>query len=76
MNNTAALISLEPSVVSDREKEVLILISYGYSMKEVASELFVSYHTINSHRKNLMNKLEARNIASLIRKGFELGILY
>lgn len=61
--------------ISEREKEVLDLISAELTMKEIAHRLFISQHTVISHRKNLMDKMEARNTAGLIRRGFECGYL-
>lgn len=62
-------------LISHREREVLKLISYELTAKEIASRLYLSDHTVISHRKNLMRKLEAKNTAGLVRKGFEQGIL-
>lgn len=61
--------------ISPREREVLNSISLGFTTKEIASELFVSIHTVNTHRKHLMEKMKVRNVAGLVRKGFEQGIL-
>lgn len=62
-------------VVTNREIEVLDLISKEFSNKEIASMLYLSEHTIQTHRKNILRKLEVRNTAGMIRKGFELRIL-
>jgi len=62
-------------MISTREKQVLESISYGYTVKEIAKKLFLSSHTIISHKKNLCQKLEASNAPELVRKGFELGLL-
>ena len=61
--------------VSGREKEVLYLISHSFTTNEIAKKLFLSTHTIESHRKNLLLKLDARNTAGLVRRGFETGFL-
>lgn len=61
--------------ITKREKEILKLLSFEYSTDEIASNLFISHHTVTSHRKSLLQKLNAKNTAGLIRKGFELGIL-
>lgn len=61
--------------ITNREKEVLHLIAYEYSSKEIAQQLFVSAETINSHRKNMMVKMGVKNTAGLVRRGFELGCL-
>lgn len=61
--------------ISNREHEVLELISFENTTREIASKLYISHHTVVSHRKNLMAKLGARNTAGLIRRAFEFGVL-
>jgi len=63
------------TIISNREKEVLTLIAYENTAKDIANKLYISTHTATSHRKNLMEKLDVRNTAGLVRKGFELGLL-
>lgn len=47
--------------LTNRECEVLELISYGYSNKEIADRLFVSIHTIKAHTSSLLYKIGAKN---------------
>jgi len=54
-------------VITRREKEVLELIAEGMTNNEVAQKLFISPSTVDTHRKNLLVKFEAKNTASLIR---------
>lgn len=61
--------------ISSREKEVLYLIAYENTANEIASKLFISNHTVISHRQHLKEKLKVRNTAGLVRRGFELGLL-
>ena len=61
--------------ISRREKDVLELTAMELTIREIASELFISSHTAKSHRKNLMSKWDVKNMAGLVRKGFELGVL-
>ncbi len=61
--------------ITPREKEVLILISDGLTNQEIADKLFISHLTVDSHRKNLLLKLNTRNTASLIKTAFEIGYL-
>ena len=61
--------------ISGREVEVLTLIAHEYTTAEIAQRMYISMHTVNSHRKNIMAKLDVRNVAGMIRKSFELGIL-
>ena len=58
-----------------REKEVLLLISEGLTNSEIGEKIFVSTLTIDTHRKNLLVKLGARNSAALIRIALEQGLL-
>ncbi|HWJ25191.1 MAG TPA: helix-turn-helix transcriptional regulator, partial [Flavisolibacter sp.] len=55
-------------ILTSREREVLELVAKGYSSKQIARELFISKHTVESHRKNLLQKLKASNTADLIQK--------
>ncbi|MBT8234540.1 MAG: response regulator transcription factor [Saprospiraceae bacterium] len=58
-----------------REKEVIQLISEGLSNKEIGQKLILSTHTIDSHRKNLLAKFNAKNKAELVKKAMEKGLL-
>jgi len=62
-------------VITNREHEVLQMLSYGHTSSEIANQLYLSHHTIVDHRKAIMSKLSARNAAEMIRKGFEKGLL-
>jgi DNA-binding NarL/FixJ family response regulator len=61
--------------LTPREKEVLLLISDGMTNQEIADKLFISHLTVDSHRKNLLLKLNTRNTASLIKTAYEMGYL-
>jgi DNA-binding CsgD family transcriptional regulator len=54
-------------VITRREKEVLLLIAEGLTNIEIGEKLFISTTTVDTHRKNLMAKFEAKNTATLIR---------
>jgi two-component system, NarL family, nitrate/nitrite response regulator NarL len=54
-------------VISSREKEVLVLIADGLTNPQIAAKLFLSMHTVDSHRKNLLTKFGINNTASLIK---------
>lgn len=60
---------------SQREIQVLQLIAFEYTSKEIAECLYISRETVNTHRKNLMFKLKVKNVAGLIRKAFEVELL-
>lgn len=65
----------ETKKVSDREREVLQMISEGYTVKEIAATLYLSEHTIISHKKNLTEKLSAKNCVDLIVKAIRMGLI-
>lgn len=54
-----------PDTLSDREKEVLIGIVYGMTNKEIATKLYLSTHTVNTHRRNIISKLRIHSPAGL-----------
>lgn len=68
-------LQFKPKKISPREGEVLYLIAHERNTREIASELFVSYETAQSHRKNLLKKFNVKNTAGLIRVAFEKGFL-
>jgi len=51
--------------LSEREKEVLRLVAMGKINKEIAEALYISTHTVITHRKNITNKLEIKTVAGL-----------
>lgn len=61
--------------ISTRELDVLKLISEGMTDTEMAEKLFISSHTVNSHRKNLLSKFNAKNSAVLVKKALEKGLI-
>ncbi len=61
--------------ISTRELDVLKLISEGMTDSEMAEKLFISSHTVNSHRKNLLSKFNAKNSAVLVKKAIEKGLI-
>ena len=61
--------------ISKREREVLKLIAYELTSKEIAEQLYISTNTVNTHKRNLRDKLDVKNLAGMVRRGFELGIL-
>ena len=68
-------IGLATTPLTQREKEVLSLVTSGSTTKEIASKLGVSIGTIETHRANLMRKLKARNIADLVVYAFRAGLI-
>jgi len=62
-NSTVSCVGLN---VSDREIEIIKLIAEGYSNKQIADLIFLSPHTINTHRKNIMSKIGVNNTAGIV----------
>ncbi len=62
------------SLLTEREREVLQLIAEGRSTKQIASDLHVSAKTIESHRRQVMGKLNIRNIAKLTKYAIREGL--
>lgn len=62
-------------VLTRREKEVLELIADGMTNAAIAQKLFISVTTVDTHRKNLLAKLETKNTASLIRIATQLHLI-
>jgi DNA-binding NarL/FixJ family response regulator len=62
-------------LLTRRETEVLKLIADGFTNQEIADKLFISSWTVDSHRKNLLLKFNARNTAILIRTASSGGLL-
>lgn len=58
-----------------REKEILILVSKGATTANIAAQLFISAQTVETHRRNLMQKFEVGNAAALIKKAMEQGFI-
>ena len=67
--------SISENVLSNKETEVLGLISEGLTTNEIAAKLFVSSRTIETHRANILKKLEAKNTAELIKRAAEMNLI-
>ncbi|WP_018628343.1 response regulator [Niabella aurantiaca] len=61
--------------LTTREKEILLLVSQGTTTSTIAKQLFISPQTVETHRRNLMQKFEVNNSAALIKKATEKGLL-
>lgn len=64
-----------PVQLSKREIEVLRLVVSGLSSKQIAEELFLSYHTINTHRKNIIKKVGVKNVSELVLFAQNTGLI-
>ncbi len=61
--------------LSDRGKEIIGCIGKGMNSKAIAEALFISEHTVKTHRRNIMHKLGVKNTAELISFSMEKGII-
>lgn len=58
--------SCEAVIISKRECEIITLIAEGFTNQQIAEKLFLSSHTVNTHRKNIMAKLGVKNTAGIV----------
>lgn len=56
----------DPILISKRECEIITLIAEGMTNAQIAEQLFLSAHTVNTHRKNIMSKLAVKNTAGIV----------
>lgn len=61
--------------LTDRELEILTCIAEGLSNKEIGEKLFISHRTVDTHRTNLMQKLDVHNVAGLVRLAIQCGLV-
>jgi DNA-binding NarL/FixJ family response regulator len=65
----------EPVMLSVRESEIIVLISEGLTNGQIAEQLFLSNHTINTHRKNIMAKLGVKNTAGVVMYAVKTNLI-
>lgn len=61
--------------LSDREREILAKVAQGYSNKEIAEQLIISVKTVESHKSNLMEKLDLKTRPDLVKFAMKKGLL-
>lgn len=64
------------STLTSREKEILQLIVDGLTSQEIAEKLFLSQNTVENSRASIMLKMDARNVAMLIKKALRTGLAH
>jgi DNA-binding CsgD family transcriptional regulator len=62
-------------ILTDREKEIIRLLAQGKESKEIATLLFMSSHTVDNHRRNMINKIGVRDTTGLIQISRMVGII-
>jgi DNA-binding NarL/FixJ family response regulator len=60
------VLTCDPVLMSERENEIIVLIAEGYTNDQIAEMLFLSKHTVNTHRKNILFKLGVKNTAGIV----------
>jgi DNA-binding NarL/FixJ family response regulator len=55
------------SIITDREREILQLVAEGMTNQEIAAKLCISASTVDTHRKNIMSKLDIHSVAGLVK---------
>jgi DNA-binding NarL/FixJ family response regulator len=63
----------EAEILSEREKEIATLVAKGLCSQEIAKNLFISTTTVDTHRRNLMQKLGLKNVAGVVRYALKQG---
>jgi DNA-binding NarL/FixJ family response regulator len=64
-----------PEELTPRQREVLQLIAEGFTTKQIARKLQLSVKTVETHRAQIMDRLEIRNVAGLVRYAIRIGIV-
>lgn len=63
------------TLLSKRELEILKLVAEGFSSKQIAATLFISPRTVETHRKNIINKTNLGNLFPLVRQAVLYGVI-
>lgn len=68
---TLDILKIKENVLTPKEEQIIALLANGKSNQEIADELFISYNTIKTHRKNINRKLQLSTVADLIKYYYE-----
>ncbi|MEO6308768.1 MAG: LuxR C-terminal-related transcriptional regulator [Nitrospiraceae bacterium] len=66
---------IDTELLTPRQRDILRLVSIGHTNREIAEVLEISVRTVEVHRFNLMRRLSVRNVAQLLRRSLQLGLL-
>ena len=67
--------TFQAAELTEREKEILLLICQELTMKEIGQRLFLSENTVRNHRVNIMEKVGVNNIVGLVKYAYEAGLV-
>ena len=65
----------EQKLLTDREREILMLIAKEYTNRQIAQELFISERTVETHRKNIFRKTSTNNLVGLIKFAYANNLI-
>ncbi|OFZ28025.1 MAG: hypothetical protein A3D92_08690, partial [Bacteroidetes bacterium RIFCSPHIGHO2_02_FULL_44_7] len=74
-HNIPKIRSRNSSALTSREKEILEILSKGFTPKEIAKELFISYESVRSHLKNIYKKLHAHSLVEVLAVARGKGLI-
>ena len=63
------------NIVTKREKQIILLIAEEFTVDDIAEKLFLSRHTVETHKKNIFFKLQVKTNTGLIKKAIKLGFI-
>jgi two-component system, NarL family, response regulator DegU len=61
--------------LSEREKEIVMLVCQEMTIKEIGQKLSLSEHTVRNHRSNIMEKVGVNNMVGLVKYAYEIGLM-
>jgi DNA-binding NarL/FixJ family response regulator len=64
-----------PEALTERQKKILTLVSQGFSSREIAEKLSISYYTVTTHIKNIYTKLQVNSRTEALHEAIKLGLL-
>ena len=67
--------TFQSAELTEREKEILLLICQELTMKEIGQRLFLSENTVRNHRVNIMEKVGVNNIVGLVKYAYDVGVV-
>ncbi len=73
--NVKKVLPINGHLLTRREKEILQLIAKGYTSKEITGKLCISLNTVETHRKNLFQKMDVKNTVTLLQRATTLGLI-
>jgi len=71
----ASAAAATPMPLTDRERQILVLVAEGCSTREIADRLCISPKTVETHRARIMEKLDLRGVADLVRYAVRTGLV-